>query len=119
MHADEPMVWTARLNGCATPFGDRFISTVKDVAARIRIDITPITRSNLTPGADSNFPAYGRRTACSRASRRRGSLPPRLVVKQEEAVRATSDWRDYWAASVERAFHARFWNLERPHAIER
>jgi hypothetical protein len=36
------MLWTAYLNGGATPRGEDFVHTVKEIAARTGVDTTPI-----------------------------------------------------------------------------
>jgi DNA primase len=53
-----------------------------------------------------------RRDALARAGTWLGSLPPRLALEQEDAVRGVASRCGYSVAAVERAFRARFWNAE-------
>jgi DNA primase len=64
-------------------------------------------------------PVAERRAALARAGRWLGTLPPRLALEQEDALRALAAQCDYSAKAVERAFHARFFRareLERDDA---
>ncbi|GIU94224.1 MAG: hypothetical protein KatS3mg012_0681 [Gaiellaceae bacterium] len=54
-------------------------------------------------------PAAERRTALARAGRWLGTLPPRLALEQEEAVRLIAEECGYSAEAVARSFRARFW----------
>jgi DNA primase len=42
VHGGESMLWTAYLNGGVTPRGEDFVRTVKEIAARVGVDTTPI-----------------------------------------------------------------------------
>jgi hypothetical protein len=42
-----------------------------------------------------------------------GSLPPRLSVEQEDAVRVVAERCGYSPEAVKRAFRARFWRDQR------
>jgi DNA primase len=50
-----------------------------------------------------------RRHALERVGSWLGTLPPRLALEQEDALRLVSERCDYSAPAVERAFRARFW----------
>jgi DNA primase len=50
-----------------------------------------------------------RRDGLSRAGSWLGTLPPRLAVEQEDAVRTVAERCGYSALATERAFRARFW----------
>lgn len=54
-------------------------------------------------------PQRQRREALRRTGTWLGTLPPRLALEQEDAVRAIAERCGYSAESVERAFRARFW----------
>src|SRR5439155_19460037 len=58
-----------------------------------------------------------RRAALRRAGTWLGSLPPRLALEQEDAVRAIAGRCGYSVPAVERAFRARYWS-ERARAVE-
>jgi DNA primase len=62
-------------------------------------------------------PASARRAALARAGRWLGTLPPRLALEQEDAVRGVAELCGYTPEAVERAFRARYWSrpLERVH----
>jgi DNA primase len=60
-----------------------------------------------------NSPAPERRAALARAGRWLGTLPPRLALEQEEAVRLLAEECGYSSEAVLRSFRARFWH--RPH----
>jgi hypothetical protein len=51
-----------------------------------------------------------RRAALARAGNWLGTLPPRLSLEQEDAVRRVADQCGYSRTAVERAFRERFWN---------
>jgi len=53
-------------------------------------------------------PALERRAALARAGRWLATLPPRLALEQEDALRAAADQCGYSANAVQRAFQARF-----------
>src|SRR5262249_23269657 len=57
-------------------------------------------------------PRAPRRDALHRAGKWLGTLPPRLALEVEDAVRAASERTGYDALAVERAFHAKFWSAE-------
>jgi hypothetical protein len=54
-------------------------------------------------------PVSERRTGLARAGRWLGTLPPRLALEVEDAIRAASERSGYDPVAVERAFHAKFW----------
>jgi hypothetical protein len=56
----------------------------------------------------SSAPLVARRDALARAGRWLGSLPPRLALEQEDALRAVSERSGYSIEAVRRAFQARF-----------
>jgi hypothetical protein len=62
--------------------------------------------SDVTPASD----LHERRTALARAGEWLGSLPPRLALEQEDAVRAVSHRCGYTPEAVGRSFRARFWS---------
>jgi Toprim-like len=57
-------------------------------------------------------PVSERRTALARAGRWLGTLPPRLALEVEDAIRAVSERSGYDPVAVQRAFHAKFWGAE-------
>jgi hypothetical protein len=54
-------------------------------------------------------PAARRREALGRAGSWLGSLPARLSLEQEDAIRHVADRCGYSHSAVERAFRARYW----------
>ncbi|MCP9487556.1 MAG: toprim domain-containing protein [Gaiellaceae bacterium MAG52_C11] len=64
----------------------------------------------LTRGATPDDEAPVRRAALSLAGNWLGTLPARLSLEQEDAVRHVAEQCGYSRAAVERAFHARFWD---------
>jgi hypothetical protein len=56
-----------------------------------------------------NEPAARRREALGRAGGWLGSLPARLSLEQEDAIRQVADRCGYSRDAVERTFRARFW----------
>jgi hypothetical protein len=54
-------------------------------------------------------PVSERRNALARAGRWLGTLPPRLALEVEDAIRAASERSGYDPVAVKRAFHAKFW----------
>ncbi|MGI8885712.1 MAG: toprim domain-containing protein [Gaiellaceae bacterium] len=54
-------------------------------------------------------PAPERRAALARSGRWLGTLPARLALEQEDALRLVADRCGYSPAAVERVFRARFW----------
>jgi hypothetical protein len=58
-------------------------------------------------------PPGERRDGLSRAAAWLGTLPPRLALEQEDALRAVAERCGYSLPAVERTFRARFWS-ERP-----
>jgi DNA primase len=62
--------------------------------------------NDVTPDSDQD----ARRHALERAGAWLGSLPPRLALEQEDALRLVSERCGYSAPAVERAFRARFWH---------
>lgn len=56
----------------------------------------------------SSAPLVARRDALARAGGWLGSLPPRLALEQEDALRAVSERSGYSVEAVRRAFQARF-----------
>lgn len=66
-------------------------------------------------GITPESPAAERRAALERAGHWLGSLPPRLALEQEDAVRAVADQSGYTPEAVERAFRARYWSHEGEH----
>ena len=65
---------------------------------------------------NTDSPAETRREALTRAGAWLGSLPPRLAVEQEDAVRAIADRCGYSCEAVEQAFKARFWSTGHRHS---
>jgi DNA primase len=70
-------------------------------------------RARQLAAVSRNSPAPERRTALARAGRWLGTLPPRLALEQEEAVRLLAEECGYSSEAVLRSFRARFWH--RPH----
>jgi hypothetical protein len=62
------------------------------------------------PAVTRDSPALERRAALARAGRWLGTLPPRLALEQEDALRAAADQCGYSANAVQRAFQARFFH---------
>ena len=63
----------------------------------------------LTRGVNPQHDTPSRRAALARAGNWLGTLPPRLSLEQEDAVRRVADQSGYSQTAVERAFRARFW----------
>lgn len=57
-------------------------------------------------------PKTPRRDALHGAGKWLGTLPPRLALEVEDAIRAASERSGYDPIAVERAFHAKFWGAE-------
>jgi DNA primase len=70
----------------------------------------------LSAGVTPESPAAERRAALGRAGRWLGTLPPRLALEQEDALRAVAEKCGYSVVAVTRAFQIRFF---REHALER
>jgi DNA primase len=66
--------------------------------------------SQFVAQVDPDQPLARRREALSRAGRWLGTLPARLALEQEDAVRVVADRCGYTAEAVERAFRARYWS---------
>lgn len=64
----------------------------------------------LTRGVTPQHDAPLRRAALARAGNWLGTLPARLSLEQEDAVRRVADQAGYSRAAVERSFRARFWD---------
>ncbi len=58
-------------------------------------------------------PASDRRAALASAGRWLGTLPPRLALEQEDAIRVIAEQCGYSSEAVSRSFRARFWSCER------
>jgi DNA primase len=69
----------------------------------------------LVGGVSRDSSAAERRAALRRAGRWLGTLPPRLALEQEDALRAVADQCGYSVPAVTRAFQIRFF---REHALE-
>jgi DNA primase len=70
----------------------------------------------LAVGIGRDSPPAERRAALGRAGQWLGTLPPRLALEQEDALRAAADRCGYSVPAVRRAFQVRFF---REHARER
>ena len=69
---------------------------------------------------DSESDQESRRATLARAGAWLGSLPPRLALEQDDALRTVASRCGYSVEAVERAFRARYWQPpERPHAGSR
>lgn len=64
----------------------------------------------LIPGVTPQDDTPARRAALARVGDWLGTLPARLSLEQEDAVRRVADQCGYSRTAVERAFHARFWH---------
>jgi len=64
----------------------------------------------LTHGVTPQDDMAARRAALARVGNWLGTLPARLALEQEDAVRHVAEQCGYSCAAVERAFRARFWN---------
>ena len=75
----------------------------------------------LAGGVERTAPVRERRAALARAGAWLATLPPRLSLEQEDALRAAAKRCGYSVPAVERAFRARFWRpaLPRGHSEER
>jgi DNA primase len=67
----------------------------------------------LAQEGDRTSCAQERRAALDRAGRWLGSLPPRLALEAQDAIRFVSESCGYSAEAVERRFRARFWQATR------
>jgi hypothetical protein len=65
--------------------------------------------SEFLVGLNDFSPQETRRAALSRAGAWLGTLPARLALEQEDAVRAVAARCGYSSDAVERAFRARYW----------
>lgn len=63
--------------------------------------------------------APSRRTALAQAGRWLGTLPPRLALEQEDAVKLVADRCGYSVEATVRAFQARFWREPAPRLTNR
>ncbi len=70
---------------------------------------------DVTPESDPR----DRRAALARAGEWLGTLPARLALQQEDAVRQVANQCGYSSAAVERAFRARFWDTHQQEAPQR
>jgi hypothetical protein len=57
-------------------------------------------------------PKAPRRDALHQAGKWLGTLPSRLALEVEDAIRTASERTGYDPLAVERAFHAKFWAVE-------
>jgi len=57
-------------------------------------------------------PTTPRREALHAAGKWLGTLPPRLALEVDDALRAAAERSGYDPVAVERAFHAKFWAAE-------
>jgi hypothetical protein len=62
--------------------------------------------------------AFERRDALRTAGEWLGTLPARLALEVDDAIRAVSERCGYDPPAVERAFHARFWPRERDRSLD-
>ena len=71
----------------------------------------PCERINVVElgGLDQRIDGGGAMAALVRAGNWLGTLPARLSLEQEDAVRRVADQCGYSAEAVERAFRARYW----------
>ena len=69
---------------------------------------------DVTPDSETR----DRRAALARAGEWLGTLPARLAVEQEDAVRQVADRCGYSSTAVERAFRVRFWGTHQEKAPE-
>lgn len=69
--------------------------------------------AELLDGATIQSGRIVRRSALSRAGAWLGTLPPRLALEQEDAIRVIAERCGYSIAAVERAFQARYWQERR------
>ena len=60
--------------------------------------------------ATPDLSTRARRAALARAGSWLGTLPPRLAIEQEDALRAVAERCGYTPEAVERAFRARYWS---------
>ncbi len=61
---------------------------------------------------EPDAPPAVRRDSVGRAGAWLGTLPPRLALEQEDAVRVLAERGGYLRGALERAFHARYWNVD-------
>jgi DNA primase len=74
-----------------------------------------VWRANELAAVPREPTAHERRAALARVGRWLGTLPPRLALEQEDALRTVAERCGYTPEAVERAFRARYW---RPPAHE-
>ncbi len=73
----------------------------------------------IVAGVERESPLDNRREALARAGAWLGTLPPRLALEQEDAIRAVAERCGYSENAVQRAFEARFWApASRQHSAE-
>jgi DNA primase len=85
----------------------------REILARRECGITWRARELLETAGPTSPPDV-RRAALARAGRWLGTLPPRLALEQEDAVRTAAEHCGYSPAAAERAFRARFWGGTAP-----
>jgi DNA primase len=84
---------------------EKFRDLIEQADCAISWRALELTRG-VTPQDDTSL----RRAALARAGNWLGTLPPRLSLEQEDAVRRVADQCGYSRTAVERAFRERFWN---------
>jgi DNA primase len=84
---------------------ERLRALIEQADCAISWHALELTRG-VTPQHDTPSP----RAALARAGNWLGTLPPRLALEQEDAVRRVADQSGYSQTAVERAFRARFWH---------
>ncbi len=87
---------------------DRGIEAWRDALAASECGISWRAKEFLD-GIEPDSARAARRGALGRAGSWLGSLPPRLALEQEDAVRAVARQSGYSVEGVERAFRARYW----------
>jgi DNA primase len=76
-------------------------------------------RAHELAAVTSDSPVSERRTALARVGRWLGTLPPRLALEQEDALREIAERCGYSTEAAVRSFRARFWEPQRDRPLPR
>jgi DNA primase len=114
--ATSPAIYVARTDGTESKDPDALvrahgIDAWRKLVANRECGIVWRTRE-MVKDVSPDAPPAKRRDALHQAGKWLGTLPPRLALEVEDAIRAASERTGYDPKAVERAFHAKFWAAE-------
>lgn len=92
---------------------ERGVEALRDILATQTCGIT-WRAGEFLGGVTTGSSASERREALAKAGGWLGTLPPRLALEQEDAVRTVAVRCGYSAEAVGRAFRARYWSHASP-----